>query len=146
MKNILLIVTIMIISCIETSLLPDATKKPHEITVHGDTRVDSYYWMRLTDKQKSAKEFDSQTREVVDYIAAENEYTQSSLNHTKKFQDKLFEEIVGRIKKDDVSVPYLVLKREKNTPSVAGKKALWNHRKKLFWMKINSRKDMIISL
>ena len=107
MKNILLIVTIMIISCTETSLLPDATKKPHEITVHGDTRVDSYYWMRLTDKQKSAKEFDSQTREVVDYIAAENEYTQSSLNHTKKFQDKLFEEIVGRIKKDDVSVPYL---------------------------------------
>ena len=107
MKNILLIVTIMIISCTETSLLPDATKKPHEITVHGDTRVDSYYWMRLTDKQKSAKEFDSQTSEVVDYIAAENEYTQSSLNHTKKFQDKLFEEIVGRIKKDDVSVPYL---------------------------------------
>ena len=107
MKNILLIVTIMIISCTETSLLPDATKKPHEITVHGDTRVDSYYWMRLTDKQKSAKEFDSQASEVVDYIAAENEYTQSSLNHTKKFQDKLFEEIVGRIKKDDVSVPYL---------------------------------------
>ena len=97
----------MIISCTETSLPPDATKKPHEITVHGDTRVDSYYWMRLTDKQKSAKEFDSQTSEVVDYIAVENEYTQSSLNHTKKFQDKLFDEIVGRIKKDDVSVPYL---------------------------------------
>ena len=97
----------MIISCTETSLPPDATKKPHEITVHGDTRVDSYYWMRLTDKQKSAKEFDYQTSEVVDYIAAENEYTQSSLNHTKKFQDKLFDEIVGRIKKDDVSVPYL---------------------------------------
>lgn len=107
MKNIFLIVNVMIISCTETSLPPDATKKPHEITVHGDTRVDSYYWMRLTDKQKSAKEFDSQTSEVVDYIAAENEYTQSSLNHTKKFQDKLFDEIVGRIKKDDVSVPYL---------------------------------------
>jgi oligopeptidase B len=107
MKNIFLIVNIMIISCTETSLPPDATKKPHKITVHGDTRVDSYYWMRLTDKQKSAKKFDSQTSEVVDYIAAENEYTQSSLNHTKKFQNKLFEEIVGRIKKDDVSVPYL---------------------------------------
>ena len=97
----------MIISCTETSLPPDATKKPHKITVHGDTRVDSYYWMRLTDKQKSAKKFDSQTSEVVDYITTENEYTQSSLNHTKKFQNKLFEEIVGRIKKDDVSVPYL---------------------------------------
>jgi len=107
MKNIFLIVNIMIISCTETSLPPDATKKPHKITVHGDTRVDSYYWMRLTDKQKSAKKFDSQTSEVVDYITSENEYTQSSLNHTKKFQNKLFEEIVGRIKKDDVSVPYL---------------------------------------
>ena len=107
MKNIFLIVNIMIISCTETSLPPDATKKPHKITVHGDTRVDSYYWMRLSDKQKSAKKFDSQTSEVVDYITSENEYTQSSLNHTKKFQNKLFEEIVGRIKKDDVSVPYL---------------------------------------
>ena len=91
----------------QKTIPPNAEKKPHEITVHGDTRVDSYYWMRLADKQKSAKEFDSQTSEVVDYIAAENEYTQSSLNHTKKFQDKLFDEIVGRIKKDDVSVPYL---------------------------------------
>ena len=91
----------------QKTIPPNAEKKPYEITVHGDTRVDSYYWMRLTDKQKSAKEFDSQTSEVVDYIAAENEYTQSSLNHTKKFQDKLFDEIVGRIKKDDVSVPYL---------------------------------------
>ena len=91
----------------QKTIPPNAEKKPHEITVHGDTRVDSYYWMRLADKQKSAKEFDSQTGEVVDYIAAENEYTQSSLNHTKKFQDKLFKEIVGRIKKDDVSVPYL---------------------------------------
>ena len=91
----------------QKTIPPNAEKKPYEITVHGDTRVDSYYWMRLADKQKSAKEFDSQTGEVVDYIAAENEYTQSSLNHTKKFQDKLFKEIVGRIKKDDVSVPYL---------------------------------------
>ena len=71
----------------QKTIPPNAEKKPYEITVHGDTRVDSYYWMRLADKQKSAKEFDSQTGEVVDYIAAENEYTQSSLNHTKKFQD-----------------------------------------------------------
>jgi len=44
---------------------------------------------------------------VVDYIDAENDYTESRLKHTKKFQDKLFDEIVGRIKKDDESVPYL---------------------------------------
>jgi len=77
------------------------------MTIHGDTRVDDYYWMRLTDEQKSAKEKDSHTQEVVDYIDAENDYTESRLKHTKKFQDKLFDEIVDRIKKDDESVPYL---------------------------------------
>jgi oligopeptidase B len=91
----------------QNSTPPDAAKKPHEMTIHGDTRVDDYYWMRLTDEQKSAKEKDRHTQEVVDYIDAENDYTESRLKHTKKFQDKLFDEIVGRIKKDDESVPYL---------------------------------------
>ena len=91
----------------QNSTPPDAAKKPHEMTIHGDTRVDDYYWMRLTDEQKSAEEKDSHTQEVVDYIDAENDYTESRLKHTKKFQDKLFDEIVGRIKKDDESVPYL---------------------------------------
>jgi len=91
----------------QNSTPPDAAKKAHEMTIHGDTRVDDYYWMRLTDEQKSAKEKDRHTQEVVDYIDAENDYTESRLKHTKKFQDKLFDEIVGRIKKDDESVPYL---------------------------------------
>ena len=91
----------------QNSTPPDVAKKPHEMTIHGDTRVDDYYWMRLTDEQKSAKEKDSHTQEVVDYIDAENDYTESRLKHTKKFQDKLFDEIVDRIKKDDESVPYL---------------------------------------
>ena len=91
----------------QNSTPPDAAKKAHEMTIHGDTRVDDYYWMRLTDEQKSAKEKDRHTQEVVDYIDAENDYTESRLKHTKKFQDKLFDEIVDRIKKDDESVPYL---------------------------------------
>ena len=77
------------------------------MTIHGDTRVDDYYWMRLTDEQKSAIEKDSHTQEVLDYIYAENAYTQKHLKHTEKFQNDLFDEIVGRIKKDDESVPYL---------------------------------------
>ena len=77
------------------------------MTIHGDTRVDNYYWMRLSDEQKSAQTYDEHTQEVVDYINLENEYTQGSLAHTKKFQDDLFNEIVGRIKKDDETVPYL---------------------------------------
>ena len=86
--------------------IPDASKKPHKMTIHGDTRVDNYYWMRLTDKQKSTKQYDNQTKEVVDYIDSENKYTQNKLSHTTKFQNDLFDEIVGRIKKDDESVPY----------------------------------------
>ena len=86
--------------------IPDASKKPHKMTIHGDTRVDNYYWMRLTDKQKSTKQYDNHTKEVVDYIDAENKYTQKKLSHTTKFQNDLFDEIVGRIKKDDESVPY----------------------------------------
>jgi len=45
--------------------------------------------------------------QVVDYINKENEYTQTQLSHTKNLQKKLYNEIVGRIKKDDVSVPFL---------------------------------------
>ena len=107
MKHLTLISTLLLSACMQNSTPPDAAKKPHEMTIHGDTRVDDYYWMRLTDEQKSAKEKDSHTQEVVDYIDAENDYTESRLKHTKKFQDKLFDEIVGRIKKDDESVPYL---------------------------------------
>ena len=107
MKHLTLISTLLLSACMQNSTPPDVAKKPHEMTIHGDTRVDDYYWMRLTDEQKSAKEKDRHTQEVVDYIDAENDYTESRLKHTKKFQDKLFDEIVDRIKKDDESVPYL---------------------------------------
>ena len=86
---------------------PNAITKPHELAMHGDTRIDNYYWMRLTDDQKNAKALDTQTKKVVDYISQENKYTQSSLSHTKKLQNTIFEEMVSRIKKDDESVPYL---------------------------------------
>ena len=108
MKKISWLTPFIFCSCMEKmNLPPDATKKPYEMTEHGHTRVDNYYWMRLTDEQKSAEKYDSQTQEVVDYIDSENNYTQSSLSHCKKFQDSLFDEIVGRIQKDEESVPYL---------------------------------------
>ena len=74
--------------------------------IHGHDRVDNYYWMRLTDEQKSAKKYDNQTQKVVDYIDAETDYLNKNLRHTKPLQDKLYNEMVGRIKKDDESVPY----------------------------------------
>jgi len=107
MKKCIFIGVLLMSSCSQSLAPPDAVKKPYEMTIHGDTRVDNYYWMRLSDEQKSAKTYDEHTQEVVDYINLENEYTQGSLAHTKKFQDELFNEIVGRIKKDDETVPYL---------------------------------------
>jgi oligopeptidase B len=85
---------------------PIAEKEAKELTIHSDTRIDNYYWMKLSDEQKNAKSYDDQTQKVIDYLNSENDYTESMLNHTKEFQDKLYEEIVGRIKQTDLSVPY----------------------------------------
>ncbi len=75
---------------------PRARKIPHEITVHGDTRVDNYYWLR-----------EREDPEVIRYLEAENEYTKAMLEHTEPLQEKLYDEIIGRIKQTDESVPYL---------------------------------------
>ena len=102
-----LLITITFFGCMkETKTPPDTIMKPFEITMHSDTRIDNYYWMRLTDEQKNAKNYDNQTQEVVDYITEENSYTRLSLSHTKKLQKTLYKEMVSRIKKDDESVPY----------------------------------------
>ena len=84
---------------------PVAKKVPLELTEHGDTRVDDYFWMRLSDEQKSAETPDAQTQDVLDFLAAENDYIGETMNHTEALQQTLFDEIVGRIKKDDRSVP-----------------------------------------
>jgi len=90
-----------------TSLdVPVAEKTPEELTMHGDTRIDDYYWMRLSDEQKNAETPDEQTQKVLDYLGSENSYKEEALKHTKGLQENLFDEIVGRIKKDDQSVPY----------------------------------------
>tara|TARA_Y100000590_G_scaffold441948_1_gene569408 strand:- start:52 stop:2172 length:2121 start_codon:yes stop_codon:yes gene_type:complete len=106
MKQCLLIGVIIMSSCSQPLIPPVAKKIPFEMIKHGDTRIDDYYWMRLTDEQKSADPYDSQAQEVVDYINLENDYTKISLQHTTKLQEDLYEEIVGRIKKDDSTVPY----------------------------------------
>ncbi len=93
----------------EIIALPDAPiaeKKDSILTMHGHQRVDPYFWMRLTDEQKLAKEADEQTKKVVAYLEAENEYTERSMAHTSDLQEKIYEEILGRIKQTDESVPY----------------------------------------
>lgn len=87
---------------------PIARKEPFELTLHGDTRIDDYFWMRLSDEQKNAETKDAQTEKVLAYLNAENAYLDTMLGHTKTFQTKLFDEIKGRIKEKDESVPYLL--------------------------------------
>jgi len=101
---------IFVVSCTTRApkvLPPVAEKIPHEIEAHGDVRIDNYYWMRLSDEQKSAEVPDDQTSRVISYLNAENEYKDAVMKHTESLQETLFSELVGRIKEDDSTVPYL---------------------------------------
>ncbi|MFD1293426.1 S9 family peptidase [Lutibacter holmesii] len=84
---------------------PIAKKIAEELVIHDDTRIDNYFWMRLSDAQKTAETPDEQTQDVLDYLNAENEYLTTVMSHTEDLQDKIYNEIIGRIKKDDQSVP-----------------------------------------
>jgi len=85
---------------------PVADKIPAELEIHGDIRIDNYFWMRLSDEQKNAKKKDDQTTKVFDYLNSENSYYEEVTEHTNNFQTTLFEEMKSRIKEDDESVPY----------------------------------------
>nr|WP_275316640.1 S9 family peptidase [Tenacibaculum bernardetii] len=87
-------------------IAPVAEKKATTLEKHGDIRTDDYFWMRLTDAQKNADVKDEQTQKVYDYLNAENAYYEERTKETKEFQEQLFEEMKGRIKEDDESVPY----------------------------------------
>ncbi|MGF7139368.1 S9 family peptidase [Roseimarinus sediminis] len=85
---------------------PDAEKDDSVLSIHGHSRVDPYFWMRLTDEQKQAEQPDEQTQKVLDYLNAENAYTKTVMEPTEALQEKLYDEIIGRIKQTDESVPY----------------------------------------
>lgn len=89
------LITLLVSSCTTSTKPPIATKDPHQMVMHGDTRIDPYYWMNVRD-----------TEEVLAFLNAKNDYTEAVMKSTEKLQDKLFEEIKGRIKEQDESVPY----------------------------------------
>ncbi len=77
------------------SLTPPVAKiDPKVDTVHGEERVDNYFWIR----EKS-------NPEVIEYLEAENRYTEAMMQHTEDFQEQLYQELLGRIKETDLSVP-----------------------------------------
>ncbi|KAK7280658.1 hypothetical protein RJT34_25724 [Clitoria ternatea] len=76
---------------------PPAVKKvEHVMEMFGDVRIDNYYWLR--DDSRSDPE-------VLSHLRQENAYTDSIMSETKEFENKIFEEIKARIKKDDITAP-----------------------------------------
>lgn len=76
---------------------PKATKYPRTFDLHNDLRTDDYYWLR-----------ERENPEVINYLNAENAYTEAVLAPVKEFREKLFEEMKGRIKEQDESVPFKI--------------------------------------
>jgi oligopeptidase B len=74
---------------------PRAKIKPTELTTHGHTRIDNYYWLKEREDPK-----------VIAYLNAENAYLDAKTAHTKPLQEDLFKEIVARFAQTDMSVPF----------------------------------------
>lgn len=74
---------------------PLAKKKLKELRLHDDLRSDDYFWLN-----------DKENEEVIEYLNAENDFREDYMKDTEPLQQQLFEEIKGRIKEDDQSVPY----------------------------------------
>ncbi len=76
------------------SSFPLAPRRPREITQHGRTRIDNYFWMRYREDPEGLR-----------YLHAEQDYLEEVMQHTKPIQEQLFQEMKGRIKEDDTSAP-----------------------------------------
>ena len=74
---------------------PQAKVLPTKLEKHGHQRIDNYYWLNKRDNP-----------EVLAYLTAENEYAKAAMAHREGLEEALFEEIRGRIKQTDLSVPY----------------------------------------
>jgi len=74
---------------------PIARRVPRVDVVHGDRRQDDYFWLRQKDHP-----------DVIEYLEAENAYTDAVMKPTEAFQEALYREMLARIKEDDSTVPY----------------------------------------
>jgi oligopeptidase B len=74
---------------------PSAEKRPVELELHGDVRVDDYYWLR-----------ERENPEVIAYLEAENAHMEKVLEPFMDLQKVLYNEMKSRIRQDDESAPY----------------------------------------
>jgi len=75
---------------------PVAAVHAFEVQSPNGVRIDNYYWLRDDTRSKPA---------VLDYLKAENAYYAAMTEHTKTLENTLYDEIIGRIKQDDSTVP-----------------------------------------
>ncbi len=73
---------------------PAARIIPRVDTLHGDVRVDNYFWLR-----------EKTNPEVISYLEAENRWTEEHTAHTAALRERLYQEMLGRIKETDAAVP-----------------------------------------
>ncbi|MEC9674854.1 oligopeptidase B [Escherichia marmotae] len=79
-------------------MLPKAARIPHAMTLHGDTRIDNYYWLR--DDTRSQPE-------VLNYLQQENSYGHQVMASQQALQDRILKEIIERIPQREASAPYI---------------------------------------
>ena len=75
---------------------PVAEEIPHFLEVHGERRVDPFFWMRERESEK-----------VLNHLKAENSYTETVLSPVRALREKVLGEMKSRIKQDDSSYPFL---------------------------------------
>src|SRR6266550_1276151 len=74
---------------------PMAEKKPKTTTIHGDTLVDNYFWLR-----------EKTNPQVIEYLRGEDAYAEAAMKPTAALREKLYKEMLSHIKQTDVNVPY----------------------------------------
>ena len=87
------------------NLVPKLRKEKKVINIHEDELYDDYAWIKQKDWQAVLKDPSKLNREVLKYIEDENKFKDSKLNHLKDLKQKIFDELKGRIKDKDSSVP-----------------------------------------
>lgn len=106
MKELLSVILLFIVIVIGNTVIvaqadmkpPVAKKVPQVLDIHGYKITDNYGWLRDRNKEKDPA--------IIDYLTAENKYTESFMGQHQPFVDSLYKEMLGRIKQTDTSVPY----------------------------------------
>jgi oligopeptidase B len=84
---------------------PRAKQAEYRATLHGITRTDPYHWLRDDNWQRVMREPEVLDPAIREHLEQENAYTEQMLSPTTKLREKLFDELKGRIKEDESSVP-----------------------------------------